>query len=385
MKDDALKQIAVETELAFIESQKQSTVVKESTDRPLPVDLCVPESPSEAVLCDVNEDIIGIYRDKAACGDNRCISESPSETADCNVSVDVVHTFFDEISCGNECFGLKSSHTESSQNKASSCDDLVCCNGDTSDSHAAQILTSDTNPEISNCYFEENLHSSNSRCMPNTHEGIEPAMDCDVSNQPGKSTSAQIENSERKSDDEEGVAQIENSERKSDDEEGVGELSEEKFMSTCLVDSVEPLAVDGGNSDDKASGGLPDKNLVEKCPTMQPSDKPPPHLSFSSDVLLVAPTGKAANVLGRRTGIQAFTLHQVIYSHRAWRQSESRADADWKFNMVRVLVVDEGSLVAVTTFHSLISKVLLSLQKVVLLGDVLQLPSIEPGTPLTLI
>ena len=373
MKDDALKQIAVETELAFIESQKQSTVVKESTDRPLPVDLCVPESPSEAVLCDVNEDIIGIYRDKAACGDNRCISESPSETADCNVSVDVVHTFFDEISCGNECFGLKSSHTESSQNKASSCDDLVCCNGDTSDSHAAQILTSDTNPEISNCYFEENLHSSNSRCMPNTHEGIEPAMDCDVFNQPGKSTSAQIENSERKS----------------DDEEGVGELSEEKLMSTCLVDFVEPLAVDGGNSDDKASGGLPDKisdkNLVEKCLTMQPSDKPPPHLSFSSDVLLVAPTGKAANVLGRRTGIQAFTLHQVIYSHRAWRQSESRADADWKFNMVRVLVVDEGSLVAVTTFHSLISKVLLSLQKVVLLGDVLQLPSIEPGTSLTLI
>lgn len=322
MKDDALKQIAVETELAFIESQKQSTVVKESTDRPLPVDLCVPESPSEAVLCDVNEDIIGIYRDKAACGDNRCISESPSETADCNVSVDVVHTFFDEIS---------------------------------------------------NCYFEENLHSSNSRCMPNTHEGIEPAMDCDVFNQPGKSTSAQIENSERKS----------------DDEEGVGELSEEKLMSTCLVDFVEPLAVDGGNSDDKASGGLPDKisdkNLVEKCLTMQPSDKPPPHLSFSSDVLLVAPTGKAANVLGRRTGIQAFTLHQVIYSHRAWRQSESRADADWKFNMVRVLVVDEGSLVAVTTFHSLISKVLLSLQKVVLLGDVLQLPSIEPGTSLTLI
>jgi len=72
--------------------------------------------------------------------------------------------------------------------------------------------------------------------------------------------------------------------------------------------------------------------------------------------------------------------NQVIFSYHAWRRSQSSPRPAWKFAEVRVLVVDECSLVAVTTFHSLISKVLPSLQKVVLLGDVLQLPSIEPGT-----
>jgi len=108
-----------------------------------------------------------------------------------------------------------------------------------------------------------------------------------------------------------------------------------------------------------------------------------PHLAFSYDVLLVAPTGKAANVLGRRTGIQALTMHQVIFSYFLWRQNCT--EDSWKFGAVRALVVDECSLVAVTTFHSLMSKVLPSLQKVVLLGDTLQLPSIEPGTQSSLV
>ena len=53
-----------------------------------------------------------------------------------------------------------------------------------------------------------------------------------------------------------------------------------------------------------------------ECQPAEPAlDKKPPHLDFSPDVLLVAPTGKAANVLGRRTGVQAFTMHQVIFSY----------------------------------------------------------------------
>jgi len=78
---------------------------------------------------------------------------------------------------------------------------------------------------------------------------------------------------------------------------------------------------------------------------------------------------------------------QVIFSYLSWRNRVrgGASNVAWKFDAVRVLVVDEGSLVAVTTFHSVIDKLLPSLQKVVLLGDVLQLPSIEPGTAATTI
>ena len=33
------------------------------------------------------------------------------------------------------------------------------------------------------------------------------------------------------------------------------------------------------------------------------------------ELLLTAPTGKAANLLGKRAGMPSFTLHQVIWSH----------------------------------------------------------------------
>ncbi|XP_007664476.2 DNA helicase B isoform X2 [Ornithorhynchus anatinus] len=97
------------------------------------------------------------------------------------------------------------------------------------------------------------------------------------------------------------------------------------------------------------------------------------------EVLLTAPTGKAAGLLRRKTSLHAYTLHQVNYSFYAWKRSDS--PLSWKFSSVRVLVVDEGSLVSVTTFRSVL-KLLCQharLVKLIILGDVRQLPSIEPG------
>ena len=53
----------------------------------------------------------------------------------------------------------------------------------------------------------------------------------------------------------------------------------------------------------------------------------------------------------------------------------------WKHEDVNTLVVDECSLVAVTTFAFLLELLQrhACLRRVVLLGDVRQLPSIEPG------
>ena len=99
-------------------------------------------------------------------------------------------------------------------------------------------------------------------------------------------------------------------------------------------------------------------------------------------VLLVAPTGRAATHLSSKSGLPAFTLHQVLYSYWFWKiNAECNEDTKWKFSAVQVLVIDECSLVSVVNFHALFSTLLSesNLKKVVLLGDVNQLPSIEPG------
>ena len=367
VQDDVLCQVANEAETAYSESQKQSDVCKQQTDQPLPVkDRLLSGNPSKADLFDINEDIMRTYRDEIGCDDGRCMSASPSKAAVGDKNADVISDGLDEITCDNECIGESgclTSNMDINRSKASVCDDLVHCNGDILVRHATQNLTGGGgNHTVSDSYVEESQHSSNSGCLSNASDAGEPDVDLRLANG--------LENAPEA--------------RKLDDEEDIGELCDGKLTSKCSTDSGEPQACD-----DKGLDSSPAKNLAEECPSkpVEPPafDKKLPCLSFSSDVLLVAPTGKAANVLGRRTGLKAFTLHQVIFSYRYWSRSEFKSLVAWKFDSVRVLVVDESSLVAVTTFYSLISKVLPSLQKVVLLGDILQLPSIEPGTPLLLI
>ncbi|KFQ54186.1 DNA helicase B, partial [Nestor notabilis] len=96
-------------------------------------------------------------------------------------------------------------------------------------------------------------------------------------------------------------------------------------------------------------------------------------------VLFTAPTGRAAGLLREKTNIPAYTLHQIIYSFRSWRQSEQLQP--WKFSTVTVLVVDEGSLVSVRILSSILKLLCehAQLAKLIILGDTRQLPSIDPG------
>lgn len=104
-----------------------------------------------------------------------------------------------------------------------------------------------------------------------------------------------------------------------------------------------------------------------------------------NEVLLTAPTGKAASILGKRTRLSSYTLHSVIYSRLRWeKQPEKQGDkpkGDWEFSKVRLLVCDECSLISVRVFSKLLSILCewSQLQQIILLGDINQLPSIEPG------
>jgi len=300
------------------------------------------------------------------------MAEIPTKDDPCDPRADLICNYGSEVTGNNELDVMIDFCSNNNQSKPSTSDNAVCCNGNVSDEGAPQNVTSSKSDIIIDGCVEESPCPFKIGCLPVTDEVTEPTTD-------GCFPSNLLEN---------GSVQIASDERKLDSADGNGDLCEEKLTSNCSADSGEPKPPDNCNSDDKGSGNVSTENPGEGCsakPQEPPSDKKPPQLNFSSDVLLVAPTGKAANVLGRRTGIQAFTLHQVIFSYRAWSQSDHKSRVGWKFDAVRVLVVDESSLVAVTTFHSLISKVMPSLQKVVLLGDILQLPSIEPGTSLFII
>ncbi|NXX73994.1 HELB helicase, partial [Urocolius indicus] len=100
------------------------------------------------------------------------------------------------------------------------------------------------------------------------------------------------------------------------------------------------------------------------------------------NVLFTAPTGRAASLLSEKTKLPAYTLHQIIYSFKSWRQREH--EELWKFSSVTILIVDEGSLVSVHIL-SLVLRILCEhaqLAKLIILGDTRQLPSIDPGNML---
>ncbi|XP_060695751.1 DNA helicase B isoform X1 [Hemiscyllium ocellatum] len=103
-------------------------------------------------------------------------------------------------------------------------------------------------------------------------------------------------------------------------------------------------------------------------------------------VLFTAPTGKAASLLKKKTGFNAYTLHQVMWNFWATEKSIALGKPhDWMFSDVQVLIVDEGSLVSVRILSTVLKLLMqhANLKKLIILGDVRQLPSIEPGNMLS--
>jgi hypothetical protein len=148
------------------------------------------------------------------------------------------------------------------------------------------------------------------------------------------------------------------------------------------IDNMAQNSSASQNGSQSLAAGINPGTPVTVCPEITTADTESGMLPDIDEVLLVAPTGKAAILLGRRTGRKAYTLHQVIFSYFYWRKEKN--GQPFKFANVRALVVDEASLVAVTTFNSLISILMKpgrhsTLRKLVILGDINQLPSIEPG------
>jgi exodeoxyribonuclease V alpha subunit len=91
-------------------------------------------------------------------------------------------------------------------------------------------------------------------------------------------------------------------------------------------------------------------------------------------VRLAAPTGRAAQRLKEVTGHPAQTLHRMLRANRP----EARSIWNYVFPMSDVIIVDEASMIDVFLMARLV-KACLPSTKLILVGDVHQLPSVGAG------
>ena len=102
------------------------------------------------------------------------------------------------------------------------------------------------------------------------------------------------------------------------------------------------------------------------------------------DICLAAPTGRAAKRMTEDTGYEAKTIHRLLElsggpeqaqeSIRFERNAQNPLEAD-------VIIIDEMSMVDIFLMHALLSAIV-SGTRLILVGDVNQLPSVGPGSVL---
>lgn len=99
--------------------------------------------------------------------------------------------------------------------------------------------------------------------------------------------------------------------------------------------------------------------------------------SMGLSILLAAPTGRAAKRMTEATGMPAKTIHRLLVYKPAegyQRNEENPLDGD-------VLIVDEASMIDILLFYALL-KALPATMRLLLVGDIDQLPSVGPGNVL---
>lgn len=103
--------------------------------------------------------------------------------------------------------------------------------------------------------------------------------------------------------------------------------------------------------------------------------------SEGMDIALAAPTGRAAKRMSETTGYEAKTIHRLLElsggmeDHAGFeRNAQNPLETD-------VVIIDEMSMVDISLFHNLL-KAIVAGTRLILVGDVNQLPSVGPGSVL---
>lgn len=99
------------------------------------------------------------------------------------------------------------------------------------------------------------------------------------------------------------------------------------------------------------------------------------NLDISEQIALLAPTGRASKKMSLSTSLPASTIHRYLKWNK--ESNEFMVNEDNK-NFQKLIIVDEVSMMDVNLFSALL-KGLHSYVKLILVGDVFQLPSVGPG------
>lgn len=99
------------------------------------------------------------------------------------------------------------------------------------------------------------------------------------------------------------------------------------------------------------------------------------------EIMLAAPTGRAAKRMTEATGYEALTIHRLLELSGA--PSEEREKASFERNEENpleadVIIIDEMSMVDIFLMHALLRAVSVG-TRLILVGDINQLPSVGPG------
>ena len=99
------------------------------------------------------------------------------------------------------------------------------------------------------------------------------------------------------------------------------------------------------------------------------------------DIFLGAPTGRAAKRMSETTGFEARTIHRMLEVNGGVEGTGGFERNEKNPLETDVIIIDEMSMVDITLMHALL-KAILAGTRLILVGDVNQLPSVGPGAVL---
>ena len=99
------------------------------------------------------------------------------------------------------------------------------------------------------------------------------------------------------------------------------------------------------------------------------------------DIFLGAPTGRAAKRMSETTGFEARTIHRMLEVNGGMEGTGGFERNEQNPLETDVIIIDEMSMVDITLMHALLKAVLAG-TRLILVGDVNQLPSVGPGAVL---
>ena len=142
--------------------------------------------------------------------------------------------------------------------------------------------------------------------------------------------------------------------------------TQEKAIKTALNNNI--TIISGGPGTGKTT-------IINAIVKLYINEKKLGHTDILETIALLAPTGRAAKKMSISTGIQSYTIHRYL---KWYKESNEFVFNEHNKTQHKLIIVDEVSMIDIDLFNALLNGIN-SKVKLILVGDVFQLPSVGPG------